>query len=93
MLTRSSKSLDLRTRAISVTDPRIVDLFERQIAARTENLAQFEKIKKIAVLEHEFTVESGELTPTLKVKRRVIDQKYRNVIDRLYEDTHHSVSP
>jgi len=79
------KGLDLRTRADFCHSPRIIDLFERQVAARTEQLAQFEKVKKIAVLEHEFTVESGELTPTLKVKRRVVDQKYRNVIDRLYE--------
>ena len=79
------KGLDLRTRADFCHSPRILDLFERQIAARTEHLAQFEKVKKLALLEHEFTVESGELTPTLKVKRRVIDQKYRNVIDRLYE--------
>jgi long-chain acyl-CoA synthetase len=87
------KGLDLRTRGDFCHSSRIVDLFERQIAARTENLAQFEKIKKIAVLEHEFTVESGELTPTLKVKRRVIDQKYRNVIDRLYEATGKQESP
>jgi long-chain acyl-CoA synthetase len=87
------KALDLRTRADFCHSPRIIDLFERQIAARTENLAQFEKIKKVAVLEHEFTVESGELTPTLKVKRRVIDQKYRNVIDRLYEATGKQDSP
>ena len=87
------KGLDLRTRADFCHSPRIVDLFERQIAARTESLAQFEKIKKIAVLEHEFTVESGELTPTLKVKRRVIDQKYRSVIDRLYEGAGKQDSP
>jgi long-chain acyl-CoA synthetase len=80
------KGLDLRTRDDFCHSPRIIDLFERQIAARTEHLAQYEKIKKIALLEHEFTVEGGELTPTLKVKRRVIDQKYRSVIDRLYED-------
>lgn len=87
------KGLDLRTRGDFCHSPRIIDLFERQIAARTEDLAPFEKIKKIAVLEHEFTVESGELTPTLKVKRRVIDQKYRNVIDRLYEESGKQDSP
>jgi len=81
------KSLDLRTRSDYCHSPRIIDLFERQIAARTPNLAQFEKIKKIALLEHELTVESGEMTPTLKVKRRVVDEKYRHVIDRLYEET------
>ncbi len=80
------KGLELKTRAEFCRHLRIIDLFERQIAARTQNLAQFEKIKRIALLDHELTVEGGELTPTLKVKRRVIDEKYRDVIDRIYSD-------
>ena len=80
------KGLNLSTRADFCRHPRIIDLFERQIAARTQNLAQFEKIKRIALLDEELTVEGGELTPTLKVKRRVVDQKYRDVIDRIYLD-------
>jgi len=80
------KEYDLRTRAEFCRDPRIIDLFERQIAARSKDLARFEKIKRIGLLEAEFTVEGGELTPTLKVKRRVIDEKYREVIDRIYRD-------
>ena len=79
------KGYDLHTRAEFCRDPRIIDLFERQIAARTRELAQFEKVKRIALLEKEFTLEGGELTPTLKVKRRVIDQEYREVIDGIYE--------
>lgn len=66
--------------------PRIIDLFERQIAGLTTELAQYERVKKVALLENEFTIEGGELTPTLKVKRRVIDEKYRNVIDALYAE-------
>ncbi|PYS34724.1 MAG: long-chain fatty acid--CoA ligase [Acidobacteria bacterium] len=80
------KGLDLRTHEDFCHDPRIINLFERQIAARTQNLAQFEKIKRIALLEKELTVEGGELTPTLKVKRRVVNEKYRDVIDRLYAE-------
>ena len=64
--------------------PRIIDLFERQIAGLTTELAQYERVKKVALLEHELTIEGGELTPTLKVKRRVVDEKYRPVIDALY---------
>lgn len=80
------KGLDLQTRAEFCRHPRIIDLFERQIAARTQKLAQFEKIKRIALLDQELTAENGELTPTLKVKRRVIDERYREVINRIYRD-------
>ena len=66
--------------------PRIIDLFERQIAGLTTELAQYERVKKVALLENEFTIEGGELTPTLKVKRRVIDEKYRDAIDALYAE-------
>jgi len=78
------KGLNLQTHEEFCRNPRIIDLFERQIAARTQTLAQFEKIKRIALLDHELTIEGGELTPTLKVKRRVIDEKYCDVIDRIY---------
>jgi long-chain acyl-CoA synthetase len=78
------KGYSLRTREQFCNDRRIMDLFERQVAARTKDLAQFEKIKRIVLLEKEFTLAGGELTPTLKLKRRVIDEKYRDVIDRIY---------
>lgn len=67
-------------------DARIIDLFERQVAAATKGLAKFETVKKIALIEKEMTVESGELTPTMKLKRRVIDEKYKNVIDQIYAE-------
>jgi long-chain acyl-CoA synthetase len=69
-----------------VANPRIVDLITRQVSKYTVELARFEKVKKVALLEHEFTTESGELTPTLKPRRSVIEKKYANVIDRLYEE-------
>jgi len=72
--------------------PRIIDLFARQVDRFTQNFARYEKVKAIALLPGELTIEGGELTPTLKVKRRVIDEKYRAVIDQLYESaekTHH----
>lgn len=67
-------------------DPRILDLMERQVAARTQGLSRFETVKRIALLENEFSVDRGEMTPTLKIKRRVIDEKYKVVIDRLYSE-------
>jgi long-chain acyl-CoA synthetase len=59
---------------------------EKEVYGRLTGLAKFETPKKVGLLEHDFSVERGELTPTLKVKRRVIDKAYRDMIDRLYED-------
>jgi long-chain acyl-CoA synthetase len=59
---------------------------EKEVYGRLQDLAKYETPKKVALLEHDFSVERGELTPTLKVKRRVIDKTYRDVIDRLYQD-------
>jgi long-chain acyl-CoA synthetase len=80
------KSINASTPAELCQHPRIIDLFERQVETLTPTLAQYERVKRIALLEHELTIEGGEMTPTLKVKRRVVDEKYRDVIDRLYED-------
>jgi long-chain acyl-CoA synthetase len=80
------KGIEAQTPAELCRHPRIVDLFERQVAQHTAELAKYERVKRIALLEHEFTIDGGELTPTLKVKRRVIDEKYRAVIDRLYAE-------
>ncbi|HKP48039.1 MAG TPA: long-chain fatty acid--CoA ligase [Pyrinomonadaceae bacterium] len=83
------KGIATRDRSELCRHPRIINLFERQIANVTGDLAQFEKVKKIALLENELTIENGELTPTLKVKRRVVDEKYRKIIDDLYESAEH----
>jgi long-chain acyl-CoA synthetase len=81
------KGIKAKNHAELCKHPRIIDLFERQIAGLTADLAQYERVKKVGLLENELTIEGGELTPTLKVKRRIVDEKYRGVIDRLYEET------
>ncbi len=80
------KGIEAGSRSELCRHPRIIDLLQRQIDALTPNLARYEKVKKVALLENEFTIEGGELTPTLKVKRRVIDDKYRDVIEKLYAE-------
>ena len=68
-----------------VAKPEVVQHYLGLIAGLVADIAQYEKIKKITVLPNEFTQESGELTPTLKVKRRVIAQKYGELIEKMYE--------
>jgi long-chain acyl-CoA synthetase len=65
--------------------PKVQAKMEQEVLQRLHGLAHFEQPKKVALLEHDFTIESGELTPTLKVKRRVVDKRYKALIDALYE--------
>ena len=53
-----------------------------------KKLEQFETIKKILIVPDEFTVAGGEITPTLKLKRRVIESKYKQQIEELYQEPH-----
>ena len=78
------KELDISTPDQFCRHPRILDLFSRQIGGIIAGLSQFEKVKKFALLERELTIESGELTPTLKVRRRIVDERYRELIDEIY---------
>jgi long-chain acyl-CoA synthetase len=80
------KGIEVKDHSELCRHPRIIDLIQRQIDRLTPDLARYERVKKVALLENEFTIEGGELTPTLKVKRRVIDEKYKDVIERLYAE-------
>ena len=64
----------------------VTALYQEIVDALNLELSQFERIKRIALLPAEFTVESGELTPTLKVKRRVVEQKWAGKIEELYRE-------
>jgi long-chain acyl-CoA synthetase len=80
------KNIEAREPAEMCKDSRIVDLLRRQVDAQCEELSQFERPKRVALIQREFSIEGGELTPTLKLKRRVVDEKYRDVIERLYAE-------
>lgn len=65
-------------------DPDVRKLIESELEERNKRLAKYETVKRFAIVHPDFTVESGELTPTLKLKRRVILQRRRGIIDELY---------
>ena len=65
--------------------PTIQAKIEKEVAEELAGAAHFELPKKIGLLENDFSIERGELTPTLKVKRRAIDKHYKTLIDSLYE--------
>ncbi len=76
-------------------DPKIIGLLESEVDRLTGDLAQYERVKAVLLLNQEMTVESGELTPTLKVKRRFVTEKYKKLIDQLYavKEAQYTASP
>jgi len=62
----------------------IVKFLEAEIDRATPNLASYEKVKKIALLDRELTIADGEITPTFKIKRNGVEKKYKDLIDALY---------
>jgi long-chain acyl-CoA synthetase len=69
-----------------VTRPDVVALYQEIVDALNRDLAQFERIKKIALIPAQFSIETGELTPTLKVKRKVVEERWRDAIEGLYRE-------
>jgi long-chain acyl-CoA synthetase len=88
--TVSAKAADEGIRFASIAEmvahPWVHSLIESEVKSLTAHLAQYETIKRFALLSEDFTVDNGSLTFTLKLKRRVVEQKYRDIIESLYAD-------
>jgi len=69
-----------------VRNPKIVEFLMSEVDRATPQLASFEKIKRIALLERDFEIDQNEMTPTLKVKRSFVEEKHKALIDSLYND-------
>ncbi|MGL4601363.1 MAG: long-chain fatty acid--CoA ligase, partial [Plesiomonas sp.] len=63
----------------------IREMFEQRLKSIQKELARFEQVKRFTLLPDAFTMESGELTPTLKLRRKIISQRYQREIDSMYE--------
>jgi len=81
-----SNNIAFETMSDLVKDERIQSFIEAEIDRSTPNLASYEKIKKISLMDKDFELEKGEITPTLKVKRNIIEERYNNVIDSMYRE-------
>jgi long-chain acyl-CoA synthetase len=82
----SEKGIRFATNQEMVKHPWVRSLIEKEVNRLTAHLAQWETIKRFALLPEDFTFDNGSLTFTMKLKRRVVEQKYRDVIDQLYAD-------
>jgi long-chain acyl-CoA synthetase len=78
--------IPFNSRTELVNHPRVRALYEGMVNELNKELAQFEKLKKILIVPDEFSIATGEITPTLKLKRRVVEAKYKKEIDALYAE-------
>ncbi len=85
-LTRLAKNLSLNTYNISaiISNPVLLNKIEKDINVIQKHLSPYEKVRKFTLLDKPFTIESGELTPTLKIKRKFVEEKYSDLIDKMY---------
>ncbi|HLH08281.1 MAG TPA: long-chain fatty acid--CoA ligase [Terriglobales bacterium] len=82
----SSKGLTFANREDLVSKPEVRTLYDGIVAGVNAELAQFEKLKKVLLIPEEFTIASGFLTPTMKLRRRVLEERYRAQIEQLYSE-------
>jgi long-chain acyl-CoA synthetase len=69
-----------------VKDERVINFLHSEVDRSTPGLSSYEKVKKIALLDRDFEIEKGEITPTLKVKRNIVEKKYSDLIESMYRE-------
>ena len=79
----ASQALPTDMRSL-VREQKVIDRIQRELDKVNSRYAQVEQVKRFAILDHDFSQETGELTPSLKVKRSVVAEKYADVIESLY---------
>jgi len=79
-----TNNIPFSSRAELVANPKVQGLYEEIVESINANLARFEKLKRVLVVADEFTPENGIMTPTLKLRRRVVEERYHRQIEDLY---------
>ncbi len=69
-----------------VEKPEVVNMLKKEIEARSKSLADYEQVSNFHILADDLSVEAGELTATLKIKRNVVANNYKAIIDKLYKE-------
>ena len=78
--------IEFRKREDLCQNPRIIAMLKERIETLQQQLAGYEQIKRFTLIPHNFTMEAGELTNTLKIKRRVLNKNYAAEIEKMYEE-------
>jgi long-chain acyl-CoA synthetase len=82
---RKNYGLEKLTNEEIIKDERLIQRIKEEVDELNKNYGHWETIKQFRLLPHEFTIEGNELTPTLKFKRKIISEKYKDLINSIYE--------
>jgi len=82
----TEKDLDIASAEDAIKNPEIIELVRQDIDKRMAPFSRFEKVKKFTLLAEPFSIEKGELTPTLKIKRNVVEKRFYDIINAMYKD-------
>jgi long-chain acyl-CoA synthetase len=82
----AEKGLVFSTRAELASHPEIIKVVEREVLAACAEMAQYERIKKFTLLAEDFSIANGEITPTMKVRRRQVETRYAKEIEKMYRE-------
>ena len=74
------------TNAEMVENKNVINRFREEVNAYNKFFGDYEQVKRFKLLDHEWTIESGELTPSLKIRRKVIAERYKDLIDSLFAE-------
>jgi long-chain acyl-CoA synthetase len=88
-----TNGIPFNSRADLVANPMVQAVYDQIIGGINQNLARFEKLKRVLLVADEFTAENGALTPTMKLRRRVIEERYRRQIEELYAQAEAATVP
>lgn len=88
-----NKGVAFSSRSDLVANNQIQSLYEDIVESANQKLARFEKLKRVIVVADEFSVENGSLTPTMKLRRRVVEDRYRHRIDEVYAQAEAGTTP
>ncbi|MHB8218406.1 MAG: AMP-dependent synthetase/ligase [Candidatus Sulfotelmatobacter sp.] len=88
-----SNDVAFTSRSELVSHPKVQALYDGIVENVNQNLARFEKLKRVLLVADEFTADNGALTPTMKLRRRVIEDRYRRQIDELYAQAEATTAP
>jgi long-chain acyl-CoA synthetase len=69
-----------------VKKPEVIEFYSNRIKDLSKDLANYEKIVRFTLIPNEFTQDGGEITPTMKIKRKVVADKYKDIIDQMYQE-------